>query len=98
MMKTSLMNPYIQAGTITQIDMDDNGEAQVINLVMPFCDMMRQVRESEGLTIYKLHKLSGISDGYLYKVERGEVVPSYDKCAAIMQAMGYKLDTVKIQQ
>ena len=57
---------------------------------------MKQIREAEGMTIYHVHKISGLPDGYLYKVERGEVTPSYDKCVAIMQAMGYQLKPVKL--
>lgn len=62
---------------------------------MKFATMMKEIREAEGISIYKLHKTSGLPDGYLYKVERGEVTPSFDKCCLIMQSMGYKLEAVK---
>lgn len=62
---------------------------------MTFATMMKEIREAEGMSIYKVHKLSGLPDGYLYKVERGEVTPSFDKCSLIMQAMGYNLKPVK---
>ena len=37
---------------------------------------LKRLRESKGLTKYRLAKLSGVSQTYIYRIERGEIANS----------------------
>ena len=53
---------------------------------------LKMLRESKGLTKYRLSKLSGISETYLYRLELGEIKnPRRDTLAALADGLGITL-------
>ncbi|MBV6343206.1 helix-turn-helix domain-containing protein [Candidatus Magnetobacterium casensis] len=51
---------------------------------------MKSLREAKGLTKYRLAKLSGVSETYIYRIERGLIKnprgdTSHSICPAISQ-------------
>lgn len=60
---------------------------------MDIAKRVKTVRESKGISVYKLAQLSGISSTYLYEVELGKKQPTVEIISRICDALGISLET-----
>ena len=60
-----------------------------------FGQRLKRLREAKGVTKYRLAKLSGVSEVYVYRLERDEVKnPRRDTCQKLAMALGYTVADV----
>ncbi len=56
---------------------------------MAFCDRLRTLRETQGLTLMQLSRMIGVSEATVQRYESGEIVnPRREKVAALAKALG----------
>ena len=57
---------------------------------MEFKDRLLQYRQSKGMSVYRLSKLSGLPESTIRSYEQG-VMPTLDKADALLKALGVEL-------
>lgn len=57
--------------------------------------MVEQILKEKGLTVYKLSKLTGISDNTLRNYRSKHSDPSFNNACKIADALGVKLDDLR---
>jgi transcriptional regulator with XRE-family HTH domain len=60
---------------------------------MDIAKRVKTVRESKGISVYKLAQLSGISSTYLYEIELGKKQPTVEIISRICNALDISLET-----
>lgn len=58
---------------------------------MDIAKRVKTIRESKGISVYKLAKTSGISSTYLYEVEMGKKQPTVEIISRICDALDISL-------
>lgn len=51
----------------------------------------RELRSSRGVSVYKLSKISDVSENYIHRIEKGENQPSVEILNRLLSAMGITL-------
>ena len=63
---------------------------------MTFGDRLRLVRWEKRVKLRVLSAMSGIEEGYICKLERGDAVPSVMRAASLARALGVGLDALLV--
>lgn len=72
-------------------DTESNPQAEAAALTTAVCLRLREIRVEKGLSIYRLARLTGLSERAIDFVEKGERVPTIDTIARIAVAMGVQV-------
>ncbi len=59
---------------------------------MDICKRIRELRQKRGMTLEQLAQLSGLTKGYLSKIERADSAPPFSTLESIAQALGADLN------
>ena len=53
--------------------------------------LFRELRSARGISVYKLSKVSEVSENYIHRIEKGENQPSVEILDRLLSAMGITL-------
>lgn len=75
----------------TNISLNSEAAAAITKAV---CQTLQAHRLEQGLSIYKLAKMTGLSERAIDFIEKGQRTPSIDTVARITLALGFKVSKI----